>query len=67
MYRKANGKEEFYSICSGKTTASANVSLHVDEDGNPTIDYPHVHVVHHANGRVDVLANVAKVIHPWRI
>lgn len=62
MYRRANGKSEFYSLCSG----GSKVELFLDEMGMPTIDYPHVHVIHHASGRVDVLASVSRGNHSWR-
>lgn len=63
MYRKANGLGEFYSI----SKANGNVELFLDRERRPTIDYPHVHVVHHAqSGNVDVIASVTKGKHSFR-
>jgi hypothetical protein len=42
------------------------VELFEDVRGLPTMDYPHVHVVHHRDGSVDVVASRADGVHPWR-
>ena len=62
MYRKANGLDEFYS----RTKAKESVELFIDLNGNPTIDYPHVHIVHKQNGNVDVIASYSKGNHIWQ-
>lgn len=62
-FRKANGLREFYSFFASK---GGRIEAQVDGRGNPTLSYPHVHLVHHANGQVDVVASVAKTEHPWR-
>jgi len=60
--KKANGLEEFYS----RTMGNESCELFVDKSGNPTLDYPHVHVVHHGSGTVDVIASSSRGHHVWR-
>ena len=43
-----------------------NVHLFLDLDGNPTLDYPHVHVIHFKNGLVKVEVSLGKRDHPWK-
>lgn len=38
----ANGNDEFYS-----KSENGKVEYFLDEDNMPTMDYPHVHVIHH--------------------
>jgi hypothetical protein len=52
---------EFYS-----QMRNEKVELYVGQDGNPTMDYPHVHVVHRGGGQVDVVASANGEHHPWR-
>lgn len=58
---RANGKDQFYS----RMTAGGKIELFVDRHGSPTISYPHVHVVHHGGGTVDVVASRSKGDHSW--
>ncbi len=60
--RKANGEREFYS----RMLAGDGVEMFIDKSGNPTIDYPHVHVVHHGSGLVEVTASRDRNNHVWR-
>jgi hypothetical protein len=50
--RRANGWKEFYSLMASD---SGKIEVFLDAEGDPTLDYPHVHVIHHGNGRVDVV------------
>jgi len=60
--RQANGLDEFYS----RTMGGDSCELFVDKYGAPTIDYPHVHVIHHGNKKVDIVASASKSNHVWR-
>jgi hypothetical protein len=62
MPMKANGLDEFYS----RMKTNGDVELFVDRRGNPTINYPHVHLVHKGNGNVDVISAISRGDHPWR-
>ena len=44
--RRANGIDEFYSR---ELPNEDSLELFVDQYGSPTIDYPHVHIIHHGN------------------
>ena len=57
--RQANGLDEFYS----RTMGNDSCELFVDKYGDPTCDYPHVHIVHHGNGNVDIVASLRKGHH----
>lgn len=59
---KVNGLETFYS----RTLRGDGVELFVDKNGNPTTSYPHVHVIHHGDGRVNVVASKEPGKHVWR-
>ena len=59
--QRANGQNEFYS----RFKRSEQIELFVDRYGNPTVDYPHVHVVHHGDGDVDVVATPSEGRHTW--
>lgn len=59
---RANGLDQFYS----RLTAGGRIELFVDKNGRPTTAYPHVHVVHHGNGSVDVVASLSRGSHVWR-
>lgn len=59
---RVNGTDQFYSRMINGTA----VELFVDSNGRPTTARPHVHVVHHGSGRVDVVATNASGGHPWR-
>jgi hypothetical protein len=59
---RADGEAEFYS----RFKQRDQVELFVDKYGNPTINYPHVHVVHHGDGEVNVVASVSKASKPWK-
>jgi hypothetical protein len=61
-YPRANGLNEFYS----RVTKNENIELFVDKGGNPTTGYPHVHIVHHQSGQVDIVASVSEGNHVWR-
>lgn len=52
-YRRANGLNEFYSLYS---SSSDKIEIFLDRFGMPTTERPHVHVIHHGFGRVDVVA-----------
>lgn len=58
-YRRANGREEFYS----RLGRGGVVELLVDADGMPTMVYPHVHIIHHSSGNVEVLPSFSKTLH----
>lgn len=61
--KRANGLDEFYS----RTLPNDGLELFVDRNGNPTINYPHVHVIHHgSSGKVTVIASVSSGNHVWR-
>lgn len=49
---------------------SGDVHRFVDADGNPTIDYPHVHVIHFKSGKTVVVSSIlnrdGKPEHPWK-
>ncbi|TCC39387.1 hypothetical protein [Kribbella sindirgiensis] len=60
--RRANGLDEFHS----RMLAGDGVEYFEDSRGMPTIDYPHVHVVHHGSGQVDVVASRSSYDHAWR-
>ena len=60
--RRANGLDEFYS----RTLPNDGLEYFVDKNGNPTIDYPHVHVVYHGSGNVEVVASRSQSDKPWR-
>lgn len=59
---RANGLDQFYSIMK----KGGNVEYQEDANGMPTIHYPHVHVIHHGSGQVDVVASRSKYEHLWR-
>jgi hypothetical protein len=59
---RANGLDQFYS----RMTAGGRIEYFEDENGRPTIHYPHVHVTHHGNGQVDVVASKSSGVHTWR-
>lgn len=59
---RANGFDQFYS----RMTANDKIELFVDHNGRPTISRPHVHVIHHGNGCVEVVATTSEGRHPWR-
>ncbi len=59
---RANGFEQFYS----RMTQNGKIEYFVDKNGRPTTSYPHVHVVHHGNGQVEVVASRAHGNHSWR-
>lgn len=42
------------------------VELFLDRSGHATLDYPHVHVIHHGNGTVEILASLTKGVHTGR-
>jgi len=63
--RRANGADEFYSRSFG--ARGDVVESFVDRHGNPTVGYPHVHVVHQRNGEVHVTASVAPGRHSWAV
>lgn len=58
---RANGLDQFYS----RMTAGGMIELFVDKYGSPTTSYPHVHVVHHGSGRVDVVASRSASDKAW--
>jgi hypothetical protein len=60
--RRANGLDEFYS----RTLGDESCELFLDASGYPTTGYPHVHVVHHGGGSVDVIASDSSGNHPYR-
>ncbi|MGM0216487.1 hypothetical protein [Enterococcus sp. AZ109] len=60
--QKANGFNEFYSIY----TKGGRIEYFVDKQGNPTINYPHVHIIHRGNGQVEVVASLSRGKHPYR-
>lgn len=60
--QKANGLDEFYS----HMKRGGSIELFLDRSGNPTLSYPHVHVVHLSNGKVDIVASRAQGDHRWR-
>jgi hypothetical protein len=60
--RRANGQDEFYS----RMMTGEAIEYFVDASGRPTIDYPHVHVIHHGGGTVDVVASRSAGVHVWR-
>lgn len=60
--QRANGLNEFYS----RMKANGDVELFIDRTGAPTIDYPHVHLIHKGTGNVDITASLARGEHPWR-
>ena len=59
---RANGLDQFYS----RMTAGGKIELFVDKWGGPTTKYPHVHVIHHGSGRVEVVASKSDRDHVWR-
>lgn len=59
---RANGFDQFYS----RMKNGGGVEYFVGKNGYPTISYPHVHVVHHGSGRVDIVASRSSSDHPWR-
>lgn len=59
---KANGLDQFYS----RMTAGGKIEFFTDRNGRPTISRPHVHVIHHGSGKVDVVATDDSGRHPWR-
>src|SRR5690242_7651617 len=61
-YRLANGKDEFYS----RMGRGEFVELFLDHAGFPTVDYPHIHVVHLSSGDVHVVASFNRVVHGAR-
>jgi hypothetical protein len=62
QFEKANGLDQFYS----RMTAGGKIELFVDKWGNPTTGYPHVHVIHHGSGTVEVLASTAGGEHAFK-
>jgi hypothetical protein len=58
--RRADGLKEFYSRMENE-----KIELFVGRDGNPTMEYPHVHVIHRGGGQVDVVASANEEHHPW--
>lgn len=60
--RRANGLNEFYSRMKG----NEGMELFVDKEGNPTIDYPHVHIIHTGNNTVEIVASKSRGNHIWR-
>jgi hypothetical protein len=61
-YPRANGMNEFYSRCK----AGGGIELFVDRHGNPTTSYPHIHIVHHPSGQVDIVARSGSGSSAWR-
>ena len=59
VYRRANGLDEFYS----RSGRHELVELFLDRQGNPTLNYPHVHVIHHGDHRTEVLASLSSEFH----
>jgi len=59
--RLANGLDEFYS----RNFNDDEFEYFVDQYGNPTIDYPHVHIIFR-NGDVKVIASQERGDHRWR-
>lgn len=59
---RANGLDKFYS----RMTEGGKIEYFEDERGMPTTNYPHVHVIHHGSGQVDVVAAKTRGDHPWR-
>ena len=60
--RRANGLEEFYS----RNFNDDDFEYFIDKYGQPTIDYPHVHIWHR-QGNVFVIASQTREKHIWRI
>lgn len=60
--QRANGLDEFFSIMK----RNGDIHLFVDKYGDPTTDYPHVHVVHKGGGEVDVVASSSNGRHSWK-
>jgi len=60
--RLANGLDEFYS----RNFNDDDFEYFVDRYGYPTIDYPHVHIIHR-NGIVSVIATQYRGEHVWRV
>ena len=60
--QRANGFNEFHS----HMKRGGMIEYFVDRDGRPTINYPHVHVIHHGGGRVEIVASRSRGDHPWR-
>lgn len=63
--RRVNGFDEFYSRVKSSGWGEY-IELMVDRSRNPTIDYPHVHIIHHASGVIEVVASGGPAFHPWR-
>ena len=60
--RLANGLDEFYS----RNFNDDDFEYFVDKYGQPSISYPHVHIVH-KNGFVFVIASQNRDEHVWRV
>jgi hypothetical protein len=60
--RTANGFDEFYS----RTKSGDSCELFLNKYLDLTIDYPHVHIVHHGHGDVDIIASISRENHIWR-
>lgn len=65
-FKRANGLEQFYSQMSG-----GKLEVFIDPWGDPTINYPHVHLVFRGdetspNRAVDIIASMSATNHPWR-
>lgn len=63
--RRVNGFDEFYSRMKSAGWGEF-IELMVDRNRNPTTDYPHVHIIHHASGTVEIVASGGPGFHPWR-
>jgi hypothetical protein len=61
MFRRATDKE-YYS----RVNIMGDVHLFVDVDGNPTVEYPHVHIIHFQQGGVTVVVSLSSDEHPWK-
>ena len=62
MSEIVDGKGRFYS-----RSENGIIEYFLDEDGMPTTEYPHVHVIHHEkNDRCEVICSESKNDHPHR-